>query len=165
MTAEDMDSKRIILITGSNRGIGLAIATRLAKNSPNDHCIIGSRSRSDGEIAIAELRGTGTTASLEALQLDINDDSSIHEAIKYLTRAYGRLDILINNAAIAKTFKADPQNPEFAATYRTNYSNTYFTNVISTGLFTELMRPLLYQAAHPRVINVSSARGSLGRFS
>lgn len=161
----NMDTQRIILVTGSNRGIGLAIVTRLAQSSPTDHFVIGSRAKSDGEEAITKLREMGITASLEALPLDINDDGSIRNATEYLTEAYGKLDVLVNNAAIARVIQVDSKSPEFATAFRGNFSDIYSTNVISTGLLTELLRPLLRRATNPMVINVTSARGSLGRSS
>ena len=157
--------KKITVITGSNRGIGLAIVTRLAQASPDGHFIIASRAKSAGEEAIMKLRGMGITASLEALPLDINDDSSVQAATKYLTEVYGKLDVLVNNAAIARTLQIDAKKHEYPTEYRRNYSDIYSTNVVSTGLLIELLRPLLRCAAHPKVINVSSARGSLGRSS
>ncbi|KAI9714481.1 MAG: hypothetical protein M1820_000442 [Bogoriella megaspora] len=156
-----MSDQRIFLITGGNRSIGLAIVQKLAQASPKDHFLIASRSVQAGEEAVAELRKVGITAPLSVVQLDLNDDASQQAAVKHLTEAYGRLDILINNAGVGKAATPVPGEPDYASKFRKNFGDVYQLNVISLALFTELCLPLLHKAPEPMVINVSSVRGSL----
>ncbi len=142
----------ITLISGANQGIGLAVATRLAKEHGH-HVIIGSRNAEAGAKAAKKLQEEGCTA--ESVQLDLDSDQSIAAAAKTIETKLGRLDILINNAGIL----IDRKNP--GQTTRELFTQTMATNVIGTACLTEAMLPLLRKSTHPRVVFVSSRMGSL----
>src|SRR4030081_811313 len=88
------ETKKIALITGGNKGIGLETARQLGKLGIT--VLLGARDQAKGEAAVAELKKDGG----DARALDV-DNSADYEAVKKLIeKDYGRLDILINNAGI-----------------------------------------------------------------
>jgi NAD(P)-dependent dehydrogenase (short-subunit alcohol dehydrogenase family) len=106
--------KRIAVVTGANRGIGLAIAKLLAKSGA--HVVLTSRDPSKGEAAASEIRAEGL--SVETAALDVTREESARELATALTEAHGGIDILVNNAGIAM----DGFNAEVAQrTIETNY--------------------------------------------
>lgn len=149
---------RVALITGANRGIGRAVAERLAKTH-NHHVIIGARNAEDGQAAADHLTAQGFQAS--AVQLDINSDESTVAAVKHIQDVHGKLDALVNNAAV---FVFDePSGPDSLVALRDVYRRTFETNVSGTGVLTEALLPLLRKSDRPRVVFVGSESGSLGR--
>jgi len=93
-------STTIVLITGANQGIGLAIARVLSTPAiyPDQHVIIGSRSPTKGEEAIAVLLEEDATRSLSTIIIDLASDASISAAAAVVVDRFGHLDVLINNA-------------------------------------------------------------------
>lgn len=152
-----MSSQRVVLITGANRGIGFAILQVLALRSPSDHYLLGCRDLSKGQAASQELRKLGVTALIGPIQMDVTSDESLRAAVQIVESKFGRLDVLINNAGAAVV----PSAPDFSD-YRSAFSTVYDTNVTSVALTMQLFLPLLRKSPSGIVINVSSARGSLG---
>src|SRR5580692_7132100 len=93
-----MKDKPIALVTGANQGIGLQIAKDLVAHGFT--VWVGSRNLERGEAAAKEI---GPDA--RALQLDVTDQASIAAASERIRNELGRLDVLINNAAISNTSK------------------------------------------------------------
>lgn len=147
-------------ITGANQGIGLQVARELAAAGLT--VLMGARDPARGEAAAREV---GPTAV--AIQLDVTDAASIAAAADRVRREYGRLDVLIQNAAIA-TVKGDPQSGEdLAAAGRPSViplqdmRTIWDTNVFGVVAVYQAMVPLLRETPGSRIINVSSAVGSL----
>ena len=152
MSALNPDSV-VILITGGNTGIGFGIASRLAKELPKSHVIIGSRVAAAGEAAASSLASLGHSVS--SVQLDLRSDESIAAAVKHIETNYGRLDVLINNAGVL----LDGFEPQW--TTRQLFTETFSTNVFGTATVTEECLPLLKLSKLPRIIFISSRMGSL----
>ena len=93
-----MHKKPVALVTGANQGIGLQIAKDLVAHDFT--VLVGSRILRRGEAAAKEV-GSDT----RALQLDVTDQASITAAAERIRKEFGRLDVLINNAAISNTGK------------------------------------------------------------
>src|SRR5580704_5946846 len=93
-----MHDKPVALVTGANQGIGLQIAKDLAAHGFT--VLVGSRNLERGEAAAKEI---GPDA--RALQLDVTDQASIAAAAERIRKELGRLDVLVNNAAISNTSK------------------------------------------------------------
>ncbi|KAI3800716.1 hypothetical protein L1987_28810 [Smallanthus sonchifolius] len=91
-----MEEKRYAIVTGGNRGIGLEICRQLASNGV--YVILTSRNQSRGEEAVEKLNVSGLP-NVFFHQLDINDPSSIACLVKFVQTHFGKLDILVNNAA------------------------------------------------------------------
>ncbi|MCB1825228.1 MAG: SDR family oxidoreductase [Candidatus Competibacteraceae bacterium] len=87
---------QIALITGGGRGIGAATAQALARRGA--HVIVASRTESELSATVAEIQTTGLSAS--AIELDVADETEVDAAFAGIAAAFGRLDILVNNAAV-----------------------------------------------------------------
>jgi NAD(P)-dependent dehydrogenase (short-subunit alcohol dehydrogenase family) len=160
-----MHGKLVALITGANQGIGLQIAKELA--AKRFTVLVGSRNFSRGEEAAKKIDGDA-----RALQLDVTDGASIAAAAKRIREELGRLDVLINNAAISNTTKQPGQSiAEYAKlTLPSNVSleevrAVWETNVFGVLAVYQAMLPLLREAPQARIVNVSSGVGSLTRNS
>ncbi len=92
------NNQLVALVTGANQGVGYQIAKALAANGY--HVYIGSRNPSNGEKAASEI---GTNAY--AIQLDATKQSTITAAVDRIEKGQGRLDLLVNNAAISHVGK------------------------------------------------------------
>ncbi|KAL1585762.1 hypothetical protein WHR41_05001 [Cladosporium halotolerans] len=156
-----MTSKTIILITGANQGLGYYAAQQLAAEGKY-HVLLGSRDFSKAEKAIQSLIQDESVKvdgkDLEPIQIDINDDSSIAAAAKTVEDKYGKLDILLNNAAVALTGEEDARisGPALRDLYRKHYE----TNVFGTAITAEAFIPLL-RKGEKRLAFTSSSVGSL----
>ncbi len=160
-----MSEKPVVLVTGANQGIGFQIAKELAANGFT--VLVGSRNLDRGRAAAAEI---GTSA--HAVQLDVTDRASIDAAAGRVRAEFGRLDVLVNNAAISRgTKRLDQSVEEYAQSARpSNVSLEEVRAVWETNVFGPLqvyqaMLPLLREAPYARIINVSSGVGSLTRAS
>lgn len=155
-----MTEKTIILITGANQGLGYYAAQQLASEGKY-HVLLGSRDLSKGQKAIESLVSDDSvkvdSQNLEPVQIDINDDASIYAAAKAIDEKYGKLDILLNNAAVAL---AEEQALKSGAKLRDLYRQTYETNVFGTAVASEAFIPLLRKGAK-RLAFTSSSVGSL----
>ena len=89
-----MQDKRIALVTGANQGVGLQVAKELVAKGLT--VLVGSRNFERGEAAAKEM-GAGAIA----LQLDVTDRVSIADTAERIRADFGRLDLLVQNAAIS----------------------------------------------------------------
>jgi NAD(P)-dependent dehydrogenase (short-subunit alcohol dehydrogenase family) len=160
-----MQNKSLALITGANQGIGLQIAKDLAAHGFT--VLIGSRNFERGEAAAKEV---GPNAHV--LQLDVTDQASITAAVNRVRDQFGRLDVLIQNAAISNTNKLPGQSVEdFSKTTRPSNVSldemraVWDTNVFGVLAVYQAMLPLLRKTPGARIVNVSSGVGSLTRNS
>ena len=160
-----MHDKPVALVTGANQGIGLQIAKDLVGHGFT--VLVGSRNLERGEAAAKEV---GPDAL--PLQLDVTDHASIAAAAERIRNELGRLDVLVNNAAISNTSKQpDMSVEEYAKLTRpSNVSleevrTIWETNVFGVLAVTQAMLPLLREAPAARIVNVSSGVGSLTRTS
>lgn len=145
-------NKTIILVTGGNAGIGYEIVKKLASENPNFQVLMACRDTSKGEAAGASM---GAPANVNPIQLDITDDQSIEQCYLAIEQYFGKLDVLINNAGTAA------QDLPPSTTLRQKYEHTYNVNVISTGVLTARLIPLLEKSQLPKIIFVSSLLGSI----
>jgi NAD(P)-dependent dehydrogenase (short-subunit alcohol dehydrogenase family) len=155
--------KPVALVTGANQGIGLQIARDLVAHG--FIVLVGSRNLERGEAAAKEV---GTDA--RALQLDVTDQASIAAAAKRVRDELGRLDVLVNNAAISNTrLRPGESVEEYSRSTRSSNVSldevraVWETNVFGVLAVTQAMLPLLREAPAARIVNVSSGVGSLTR--
>uniref|UniRef100_A0A8H7NHM2 Uncharacterized protein n=1 Tax=Bionectria ochroleuca TaxID=29856 RepID=A0A8H7NHM2_BIOOC len=147
-----------ILVTGANRGIGYAIIQAIGNGLPDSTLLLGCRTLKAGEDAIEQLKSSGVSANLHALALDIEDDSSIAAAADVVRERFGHLDVLINNA-----IKIELSSSANAAERRQASNKSFNNGITSNTQVTRAFLPLLDKSNWPRVIMVSSSRGSFGK--
>lgn len=155
-----MQNKPIALVTGANQGIGFQIAKDLL--AENFTVLVGSRNFERGETAAREL---GPAAV--AIHLDVTDQTSITTAADQVRKEFGRLDVLIQNAAIASASDR-PQTPdELADAGRPSIIALddmriiWETNVFGVLAVYQAMLPILRDTPNSRIVNISSGAGSL----
>ncbi|KIW39430.1 uncharacterized protein PV06_08045 [Exophiala oligosperma] len=143
-----------VLITGANQGLGLECVKKLAAEQLDFHILLGSRSLEKGRQAASTVttRAQGTT--VEPVALDVNNEDSISQAVKYIDGKYGRLDVLLNNAGVMTL-------PGLS--FREEMKQVIETNAISAACVTEAFLPLMKraQALPPRLLFMSSDFGSI----
>jgi NAD(P)-dependent dehydrogenase (short-subunit alcohol dehydrogenase family) len=156
-----MSSKPVALVTGANQGIGLQIAKNMVGHGYT--VLVGARDIAKGEAAAEEI---GPDA--HALQLDVTDQASIMAAAARVREEFGRLDVLIQNAAISHTGRREGESVEAhaAATRASNVSleemrAVWDTNVFGVLAVYQAMLPILRATPGARIVNVSSGVGSL----
>lgn len=140
----------IALVTGANAGIGFHLAQQLARAGVR--VVLGSRDPARGSTAASDLAAQGL--DVDQITLDVTDDSTIAAAAAHVSETYGRLDILINNAAIVGDGLPASQ------VSRTSLLETFDTNTAGVAAVTNAFLPLLRASAQPRILNVSSELGS-----
>jgi NAD(P)-dependent dehydrogenase (short-subunit alcohol dehydrogenase family) len=156
-----MHDQPVALVTGANQGIGLQIAKDLVAHGFT--VLVGSRDLARGEEAVRTIDGDA-----RALQLDVTNKASIAAAAQRVRNEYGRLDVLVNNAAISHTGPmAGRSVEEYAKSTRPSNVSleevraVWETNVFGVLAVYQAMLPLLREAPAARIVNVSSGVGSL----
>lgn len=155
-----MHDKRVALVTGANKGIGLQIAKDLAPHGFT--VLVGSRNSERGETAAKSV-----AADARALQLDVTNQDSISAAAERIRSEFGRLDVLVNNAGIAHLGNPGRSLEEIVNSGRASVASldevraVFETNVFGVIAVTQAMLPLLRAAPAARIVNVSSSAGSL----
>ena len=148
-----MSTKKIALVTGATRGIGLETARQLAQGGA--HVLLGGRDRTMAAAAAETLRKQGL--EVDPVALDVGDNASIATAAAEIEAKYDHLDILVNNAGIMvdDVSKTPSQQP------LANWRKTFDTNVFGLIAVTQAFLPLLHKAPAGRIVNVSSLLGSI----
>lgn len=151
-----MNTSRIALVTGANKGIGLEITRQLSGRGIT--AIVGARDKGRGAAAAARLAQDGISAPVVAL--DVTSTDSVHAAICEIERQFGRLDILVNNAAILIDGPGGFNASLFDLTAETQ-RRTFETNVLGCVRTIQAAVPLMRARGYGRIVNVSSGAGQL----
>jgi NAD(P)-dependent dehydrogenase (short-subunit alcohol dehydrogenase family) len=139
----------VALVTGAARGIGLEVARQLAARG--DTVLLGARDPQRGEAAARELEG-----DVRVVQLDVADDASVAGAASAIAEDPGRLDVLVNNAAIHYDTWQSAADVDLAVVHE-----ALETNLFGAWRVARAVMPLLRRSEHPRIVNVSSGAGAL----
>jgi NAD(P)-dependent dehydrogenase (short-subunit alcohol dehydrogenase family) len=145
----------IVLITGANAGIGLAIVENLAANHPNFTILLGSRNHDNGTKAASAITPSAKNTTVAPIQLDVTSDDSISKAVEFVTNEYGRLDVLYNNAGVSTLASFDAKDQ------RGIWNEILNINATSAYLVAEAFVPLLRKSSFPRIAFMSSGLGSV----
>ena len=152
----DIQTKRTVLITGANRGIGHETALQLARRGL--HVFVSARSDEKGLQVADDIRAVGGEAN--SLLLDVSNSDSIGDAAQKFAAFADHLDVLINNAGIYPD-----EGLNIATLSRDKLVQTFQTNTFGPLDVTQAFVPYLRQSATARVINVSSGYGQLDGLS
>ncbi len=143
---------RVALITGASRGIGAAIACRLAKAGAK--VAVNYRSSSEAAAAVvASIGADGGTAMLA--DGDVSDAAAAEHAVKSVVEEWGAIDILVNNAGITHDRLLLRMKPE-------DFDSVIEVNLRGAFLCTRYVMPHLIKQRHGRIINMSSVVGLSG---
>jgi len=145
-------SRRIVVVTGAGRGIGLEITRQFAAGG--DTVVLGARDPVKGKAVAEELASEGLDVVAE--QLDVTDVGGLTTLARTLDDRFGRVDGLVNNAAISYDNWQSATNADLEAVV-----DAMDTNVFGAWRTTQALLPLLRRSGHGRIVNVSSGAGAL----
>src|ERR1700709_310474 len=147
------DVKKVALVTGGNKGIGLETGRQLGKLGYA--VLLGARDVPKGEAAAKLLRADGIDA--RAVKLDVTKAEDIAAVTRMIESKFGKLDVLVNNAGVMQE-KGWTQNCT-STTDPAKLRATFETNVFAAVALTQAVLPSLRKAEAARIVNVSSILG------
>jgi NAD(P)-dependent dehydrogenase (short-subunit alcohol dehydrogenase family) len=142
----------IALVTGAGRGIGLEVVRQLAQRGFT--AVLGARDLEKGQAAARTLSADGVEVA--ARQLDVDDADSVCEVARGLGGEFGRLDVLVNNAAVLYDTWQRGVDADLDVVHQ-----ALETNLFGAWRTTQACLPLLRRSSHGRIVNVSSGAGSV----
>lgn len=144
------------MVTGANKGIGLALAHEFLERN---YRVIATARKPDRAADLERLARDrdNRDGELVVVELDITDTGSIESACKQVSDLCLGLDVLINNAGVFPE-EGDELFEELDLAY---FSTAFETNVVGTARVCKAFLPLLRKSLHPRIVNVSSGAGSI----
>lgn len=150
-----MPAKRIAIVTGANRGIGLEIARQLMANDV--FVAAGCRDEAKCAATLAALRRAGDNVAAHVL--DVNDTKSVRRFVETVAREHGAPAILVNNAGVF---------PEDRGSKVTETSTSYWRATLETNLFGAVRMcrevvPHMLRTRYGRIVNVSSGLGQMSK--
>ncbi|KAI4355025.1 hypothetical protein L6164_003843 [Bauhinia variegata] len=164
---------RYAVVTGANKGIGLAISKQLASNGIT--VLLTARDEKKGIEAVEKLKNLGLTGQIFFHQLDVIDPASIASLADFIKAQFGKLDILVNNAG-ANGAIVDPDalaaagiaekgmNVDWSKIMTENYELAEVavkTNYNGAKALSQALIPLLQLSKSPKIISISAAMGML----
>ncbi|KAK7042814.1 hypothetical protein R3P38DRAFT_2612124 [Favolaschia claudopus] len=152
-------SPRVILVTGSNAGIGYELVHLLAAK-PGNTVYLASRKEDSGREAVEKIKKE-KNLDVKFVQLDITDTSSIDAAVAKITKDEGRLNVLVNNAGISEMSKPHSALQPDLSAIRNTLETNLFGLIQNTTAFLPLLRSSHKPDSAPSVIlNVSTDMAS-----
>lgn len=149
-------TQNVAVITGSHKGLGYAIARRLAQQE-NMQVILTSRQEQDG--LAAQQRLSNENIQVDFHPLDVTSDASVQQFTTWVQQAYGRVDILVNNAGVNPTMQ--PEESSLLTVQLETMLATLTTNVLAVARITQALMPLMKAQNYGRIVNVSTEMASL----
>jgi NAD(P)-dependent dehydrogenase (short-subunit alcohol dehydrogenase family) len=141
------DERRVALVTGANRGIGREVVRQLIEH--RFRTVLTARDEQRGRAAADEL-------DADFVRLDVADDASVDRGFRTVEERHGRLDVLVNNAAIDYDTWQGGVDADLAVVHR-----ALETNLFGAWRCCRRAIPLMERNAWGRIVNVSSEGGSL----
>ena len=145
-------SERVAVVTGGNRGIGLAISRQLAEQGVR--VLMTGRNAETGAAAAANLRDQGHDVTFFAAE--ITDPQALRRLVKYIADQFGRVDILVNNAGIFIDRGSEAATVEMGMVRQ-----TLEVNLFGPWQLCQYLLPLMQRQGYGRIVNMSSSMGSL----
>jgi NAD(P)-dependent dehydrogenase (short-subunit alcohol dehydrogenase family) len=151
-TTEKKKSKRVALVTGANRGLGFETCRQLAQLGLT--VVLSARDLTKGEIAARQLAERGL--DIIVYELDVSDQSHMGRLAHLIDQQFGRLDVLVNNAAILYDTWQSAVNADLDVV-----NQVLTTNLFGPWKLSQVCIPLMKRNKYGRIVNVSSGAGSL----
>ncbi|MCD6124171.1 3-oxoacyl-[acyl-carrier-protein] reductase [bacterium] len=144
-------SERVAIVTGAGRGIGAAIARKLAENGAKVALV--DINENDLKARLEEIEKNGGTAKY--FLCDVSDWEQVNQTVEQINKLWGKIDILVNNAGITKDNLILRMTPEdWDAVMRVNLKGAF--------LFTKaVVRPMM-RNKYGKIVNISSVVGIFG---
>jgi NAD(P)-dependent dehydrogenase (short-subunit alcohol dehydrogenase family) len=152
MTAKKKERNRIALVTGANRGLGFETCRQLAQLGLT--VILSARDLTKGEVAAKQLIERGLDVIF--YELDVLNQSHMNRIIRQIEQRFGRLDVLVNNAAILYDTWQSAVNAKLEIV-----NQALASNLFGPWKLSQLCIPLMKRNNYGRIVNVSSGAGSL----
>jgi len=146
--------RRVAVVTGGNRGIGLEICRELAARG-DLRVILASRDAAKGEAAVKKLQKQSFIVCFA--HLDVASENSVKAFADGIEKHYGRCDVLVNNAGVM----LDPRGSRVLDSRVETWRDTFETNLIGPLRLVQLLVPLMKQNGYGRIVNVSSGQGQI----
>ncbi|PRX92545.1 SDR family oxidoreductase [Allonocardiopsis opalescens] len=143
---------RVVVVTGANRGIGYELVRQFAANG--DHAVLGSRDPDKGREAARRLGRLPGTVLAE--RLDVTDPASLAGLADRLRERYGRVDAVVNNAAIHYDTWQNAADADLGVV-----REALETNLFGAWQVVQALLPLVRESEHGRIVNVSSGAATL----
>lgn len=149
-TGDVIDRKKVAIVTGGTRGIGLAIAKLLAKRV---HVVAVYRSnKKEAEKAVERFKAEGL--DVEVFRADLGSKAEVEKVVEYAGNKWDRIDILVNNAGVFDFCFLESMSEEFFdMMYRTNLKSMIFTM--------QSVIPWMKKNRYGRIVNATSISGTL----
>jgi NAD(P)-dependent dehydrogenase (short-subunit alcohol dehydrogenase family) len=148
-----MPAKKIAIVTGGNRGIGLEIARQLSRS--DIFVVIGARDPAKGEAAAAEARGRKT--NVVSYALDVNDTKNVQRFVETVEKEHGAPAILVNNAGVYP----ESTDAKVIDTRTSVWRETFETNLFGAVRMCREVVPRMRKLRAGRIVNISSGLGQL----
>jgi len=145
---------RVVIVTGGGTGIGRAYAKHFAAHGAIP--VIAEINGQAGSSVATEIEAAGGRAL--AVQTDVSDEESVSEMIGRAMEEFGRIDVLLNNAAIFSTVTRS----RFEDISRDDWTEMLDVNVIGTWICSKLVVPHMETGGYGRIINISSSTVPVG---
>jgi len=145
-------AKKIVLVTGASRGIGKAIAVKFAKKGYN---VIINCAHREQELMQAKKEIESYQVCCSAFLGDVGDLDTCRQLFELIRKQYGNLDVLVNNAGISYLGLLQDMSAG-------DWDRIVRTNLTSVFNCCKLAVPMMLQAGHGKIVNISSVWGSVG---
>jgi len=146
--------KRVAVVTGGNRGIGLEICRQLAKRG-DLRVVLAGRDLGKAKSAVKSIKNQ--IVEVIPVVLDVSSASSIKNFANYVAKQFGRCDVLVNNAGIL----ADPRGSRVLDSKLETWQATLAVNLLGPLMLIQALAPLMRKNGYGRIVNVSSGQGQL----
>lgn len=140
---------KVVLVTGSSRGIGRATAIEFAKNN-YDVVINYNNSENRAKEVEKEIKAYGVNCL--TIKCDISNEEDVKGMVEQIVKKYGKIDVLVNNAAVCFDSLFDDKSVS-------NFKRTMEVNVLGTFLVSKYVGKVMYDNRYGKIINLSSTNG------
>lgn len=140
---------KVVLVTGSSRGIGRSIAVKFAKEGAN--VIINYKNSKKEAEVLSEILSTYGNSCM-CIQADVSKEDEVKAMVEKIIDKYGKIDVLVNNAGIA--IDADFEDRKVS-----DWKDTLDTNLIGVFLTSKYAGSYMKEAKYGKIVNISSTNG------